>query len=685
MAAADVQTASRPLLRRFGRTGLTFPEIGLGTWTLSDGPFGPITADDSREVVRAAVALGVTFFDTADIYGHGRVESLLGESLPERAGVFVATKVGNEAVAGGPSRKNFDVDYVAAAVESCRQRLRQPAIGLLQLHNPPAGVLEAGPLLEKLADLKRAGKIRAIGLSTTEASDLHRLDELGIFDAVQIPFNVLRQDLLLSARDALESWGGAVVVRTPLEFGLLSGRLPQPPALSDGDYRRRAWGREEEAQKRAAADALGSLCAAAPRSLPQLAIQVSLLPSFVSVVIPGCRDVEQLSANLAASRDVPPLGRRDLIEVDRVLRDHGLTSALATAFSPRTQVSCSDLTPNDGDAARTLAAPFRIGRLELANRIVRSGTTERAADRDGIPEAAMGDAYHRLVQGGTAMLITGYLAVEPAGRASLSHPILTGPPATAAWTAIVERCKAVSATKLCAQLGHGGALALSTYEPSGIERHFRDAALAAEAAGFDAVQLHAAHGYFLGQLLSSRPALRGGAAAHDGLSLFRRIVESVAAAIRPQLALLVKVNVSDFVAGGYDVSDAEVAAEALGTMPVDAVEWSGWTPAADPADTPSRLGEVNPGDEGFFVPFAARVKRLVPHLPMGTCGGFRSAVGMSRAISAHGLDFVSLSRAFIAEPDLPKRLLAGQPRAFCDGCNQCLAKHIRPVHCPRLT
>jgi 2,4-dienoyl-CoA reductase-like NADH-dependent reductase (Old Yellow Enzyme family) len=191
------------------------------------------------------------------------------------------------------------------------------------------------------------------------------------------------------------------------------------------------------------------------------------------------------------------------------------------------------------------------------------------------------------------------------------------------------------------------------------------------------------HGYLLGQLLAARPALRDGAAGHRGLDLFRRIITEVADAVQPALAVLVKANSSDFTPGGYDVADAAVFADALATMPVDAVEWSGWTPVAYPWETPSRLGEVEARSEGFFVPFAARVKARHPHLVVGSCGGFRTAAGMAEPIRRHGLDYVSLARPLVAEPDLPRRVLAGQARAFCDGCNECLGKAIRPVHCPR--
>jgi 2,4-dienoyl-CoA reductase-like NADH-dependent reductase (Old Yellow Enzyme family)/aryl-alcohol dehydrogenase-like predicted oxidoreductase len=677
-----------PLLRRFGGSGLTFPEIGLGTWTLSGRSFGPVDDLESSRVVCQAVQLGLRFVDTADIYGNGHVERRLGEWLKTEPSVFVSTKVGNEPRESGSSRKNFDSSYIASAVSGCQARLKRARLDLLHLHNPPATALQAPDLVGLLDDLKRNGHVRLLGLSTVERDEIVRLREWAIFDAVQIPFNILRQDLFLACRSALERWRGAIIVRTPLEYGMLGGALAAAETLAADDYRRRAWSNEEEHRKRAAATELSHLFSRRGiRTLPQAALQVALLPDIVSVVIPGCRSTQQLISNVTASRDIPPLSRFELHEMDRILRANGLESALASEISgpPRVAVRATRAQTERPPSAHLLARPLRIGSHLLANRFVRSGTTERAGDPEGLPTDAMTKIHVALAQGGAAMIVTGYLAVETAGRASQSHCILCPGPAVEAWRRITCACKSVADVKICAQLGHGGALALAPYDRAGITRTFVSAARAAADAGFDAVQLHAAHGYFLGQLLAQRPPLRDGIVDHPGLKEFRAIVTAVADEVRPSLAVLIKANSSDFVPGGYDVADADAFADQLATMPVDAVEWSGWTPAACSWDTPSRLGEVEERSEGFFVPFAARVKARHPQLIVGSCGGFRSRIGMIEAVSRHGLDFISLARPLIAEPDLPRRIFEGQARAFCDGCNECLAKAVRPVHCPRLT
>jgi aryl-alcohol dehydrogenase-like predicted oxidoreductase/2,4-dienoyl-CoA reductase-like NADH-dependent reductase (Old Yellow Enzyme family) len=681
-----------PLLRRFGRTGLSFPEIGLGTWTFSARDFGPVDDDECARVVRVAHDLGLRFLDTADVYGRGRVERLLGDILDAGLGsFFVSTKVGNDFRHGERSRKNFEPGYVASAIAESAARLRRPVLDLVHLHNPPGEALRDDGLLGVLRQLKRDGAVRFLALSTVNREDLEQLVDAALFDAVQIPFNLLRQDLLLRCRPALKRWGGAVIVRTPLEFGLLGGKLPAGSELATEDFRRRAWDADEEARKRAAAAELRDYVQrSARRTLPQAALQATLLPDVVSTVIPGCRSLDQLLGNVAVSRELPPLTRSELLEMDRIIRGAGLESELAAEFAPAPVVAISQAVRSNIAAniaipsASVLAQPLRMGSLLLSNRIIRSGTTERAGDADGLPTEDMRNIHRDLARGGAGMVITGYLAVEPNGRASASHCVLCPGPAVDAWKAIVRACREVSDARLCAQLGHGGALSLTAYDQHNVVSRFRDAACAAAEAGFDAVQLHAAHGYLLGQLLSEKPALRDNPDDHAGRRLFGRIIEAVADAVRPDLAVLIKANVSDFVPGGYDTCDAAVFAGGLPDLPIDAVEWSGWTPTAHAWETPSRLGQVETRSEGFFVPFAAAVKRRCPGLVVGTCGGFRTAAGMARAIFDDGLDFVTLARPLIAEPDLPRKLLTGEQRAYCDGCNQCLAKNVRPVHCPKL-
>lgn len=491
-----------------------------------------------------------------------------------------------------------------------------------------------------------AGRFGALAARAHDRAGVARVVEAGAFAAVELAFGPHHQDLLLESLPLLREWAGAVIVRlVPSAGGPRTGR----------------WLRAE----------------AGGRTLTQLTVQAALLSDVVSVVVGHPGDEADLRELVACSRDLPPLTPADTAALDRALSADGAPSHLAELHRRR---------PASPRTARRLDDAWTLGPLRVGNRIVRSGATERAVDEECLPTGAMVSLHRDLAAGGAGMVITGYLAVTRDTRASRSHGVLRPGPAVDAWARLLTTCRraADGDVVFCAQLGHGGVLSTGSFDERDVVASFTEAASAAEAAGFDAIQLHGAHGYLLGQLLAEQPPLRTGATGrHHGLDLVRRVIGAVRAEIGDRLALLLKLNCSDFVTAGYDQRDSLVAVRALADTGIDGVEWSGWVPAAPAARTPSRLGEVEVRSEGFFVPFAARTKAENPHLAVGTCGGFRSADGMTRAVADHGLDFVSLARPLVAEPDLPRKMLGGQARARCDGCNECLAKHVRPLHCPR--
>ncbi|MCP4213817.1 MAG: hypothetical protein GY765_04125 [bacterium] len=728
MTAKRINT---PLLRRFGKTGLSFPEIGLGTWTFSGRDFGPIDDRECSRVFEHAVDAGIRFFDTADIYGRGRVENLLGEALSglpvkTSSNLFIAGKAGNRFKGLEKSRKDFAPDYIEDALSESLERLKRPYLDLFQLHNPPHDVLTSGTLFEVLEQLRSKGRIRFIGISTVEKKDIELIVESRVVDAVQVPFNFFRQELLADCRSKLTQWGGAVIVRTPLEFGLLSGKLPGRDQLAPHDYRRKAWSDIEEENKRQAVSELTAILTGNnKRSLAQAALQFAILPSLVSLVIPGARNIRQLSENIRASRELPPLTLAELNDVDKVFRQLGLPGNASSFFENRQSLlvaappsdSPEVCRPTHGAVGNSLKeknddllfTPLALGPLTLKNRLLRSGTTERCADENGHPDAHMAPMYKNLVKGGIGMLITGYVATAKDARASNSHCVINGKETAALWRQIVADARWSAApshtdetpapgegspgeggasfggTPLCLQIAHGGNLSLlesgKRAGEDAIVTQFVKATEAAWDAGFDAVQVHAAHGYYLSQILGNA-SLGKQPCNPEGLRLLIRLIKAVKAVTDSnKKAVLVKLNMSDFLAGGFGPDGARIVAHHLGEIGVDAIEWSGWVPSAAFYDSPTRPGEINLCDEGFFVPFVTRLKKELPDMVMGCCGGFRSKEAMNKVLS-DGLDFVSLSRALLAEPDLPHRLAEGRNRAYCNGCNACLAKNVRPIHCP---
>lgn len=300
--------------RIFGPTGRSVGEIGLGTWQLGAG-WGNVTEDDAMATLRAAYEAGTTFFDTADVYGMGRSEQLIGRFLRETgAKVFVATKFGRFDPPGWPG--NFTRAAVRQHTEASLKRLGLPAVDLTQLHCLPAEVMQRGEIFEWLRELKAEGKIRAFGASVQsmdEALDCLRQEGLA---SLQIIFNVFRQKPISALFPEARRRQVALIVRLPLASGLLGGKMTKATSFGADDHRNfnRDGQRFNVGETFAGltfekglelADSLkGTLPAGL--SLPEMALRWCLDFEAVSVVIPGARNPEQARANARAS-SLPPL------------------------------------------------------------------------------------------------------------------------------------------------------------------------------------------------------------------------------------------------------------------------------------------------------------------------------------------------------------------------------------------
>jgi 2,4-dienoyl-CoA reductase-like NADH-dependent reductase (Old Yellow Enzyme family) len=224
---------------------------------------------------------------------------------------------------------------------------------------------------------------------------------------------------------------------------------------------------------------------------------------------------------------------------------------------------------------------------------------------------------------------------------------------------------------------------MSERDIQNIIRAFADAAGRAKAAGFDAVQIHSAHGYLISEFNS--PASNWRRDAWGG-KLTRRVrfLESVAAAVRDEVGsdypLFVKLGTMDFVRDGLAMDEGVEIIAHLADMGLDAVEISGGIGQGS-----RRPGIRRPDQEAYFLPIA-RKARQVTDLPLILVGGLRSHEVMERVLDEGSADFVSLGRPLIREPDLPNRLRAGQPAATCISCDQCwpredelgISCHYRP-------
>jgi aryl-alcohol dehydrogenase-like predicted oxidoreductase len=283
--------------------------IGLGTWQLG-ADWGDVRERDALAVLEAAAESGVTFFDTADVYGDGRSEQLIGRFLREHpdAGVLVATKMGRR-VALDPAL--YTVDNLRAWTDRSRRNLGVDRLDLVQLHCPPTPVYSSDAVFDALDTLVAEDRIAAYGVSVeTCAEALTAIARPGTA-SVQIILNPFRLKPLEQVLPAAADAGVGIIARVPLASGLLSGKYTADTRFADDDHR--SYNRHGEAFDRgetfagvdyaAGVEAAVEFAALAPDGATpaQTALRWIIQQPGVSTVIPGARNPEQARANAQAA------------------------------------------------------------------------------------------------------------------------------------------------------------------------------------------------------------------------------------------------------------------------------------------------------------------------------------------------------------------------------------------------
>jgi aryl-alcohol dehydrogenase-like predicted oxidoreductase len=312
--------------RPLGQTGLRVSEIGFGAWGIggtADGAvaYGPTDDRESERALRRALDLGITFFDTAALYGNGHSESLLGAALHgARDKVVLASKAGY-LDAGG--RQDFSPGHLRSSLEQSLKRLRTDVLDLYQLHDPPMDLLaKADAILDTMQALKAEGKIRAVGITVkTPADGLRAVREFGA-QAVQVNFSMIDQRALESGLlDLCASVGVGVIGRTPLCFGFLTGAYPPGTAFHPRDHRS-TWPKEQVDRWATAYTKFeAALRLRRGETRAQAAIRYCLSYPALSAVIPGMLTAAEVEENAGASAR-GPLGDGERIEVERIYRQN---------------------------------------------------------------------------------------------------------------------------------------------------------------------------------------------------------------------------------------------------------------------------------------------------------------------------------------------------------------------------
>lgn len=315
--------------RLLGRTDLAVSEVGFGAWAIGGNlygnSYGPTDDAESLRAVRRAVELGCNFFDTADVYGHGHSEEILGVALAGvRDRVLIATKVGGNfynrdvhpllrdriaQAAGVPYDRlppdiplpvthdaSFTADYIRFALGRSLVRLHTDYVDLLQLHNPPLQQIGAMETYAVLEDLKREGKIRAYGVSVHSPEEGLAAIQSTMPDTVQLVYNLARREAESAFFPAARAANIGVIVREPLANGFLAGRYTPESIWDKGDIRARM-PQQHVARLAALGQRVRDLAAHTGASPAQLALKFVLDNATVSTAIVGTKTVAQADEN----------------------------------------------------------------------------------------------------------------------------------------------------------------------------------------------------------------------------------------------------------------------------------------------------------------------------------------------------------------------------------------------------
>lgn len=303
--------------------------IGLGTWQFG-GPnmqngrptgWGAVNEDDALQTVHAALDQGVRFFDTADSYGAGQSERILGRALAQypASDVLVCTKFGNRPLPDGTTTPDFGAGYLVQAVDASLQRLGRETLDVLLLHSPPDAFDWANYDTEPFEQLVKAGKIGAYGVSSKSVYGAKRVIDAGFGSVLEVIYNALDRRAETILFNAPKADAYSFIGRVPLASGFLNpAYLTAQPVFATDDYRHNLPDRDrnwllDSARSLAFLNEL-------PGGLATSALRFALSNPAVSVVIPGARNAGQVVAN-CATEALGPLPNDILTRIAKTVSD----------------------------------------------------------------------------------------------------------------------------------------------------------------------------------------------------------------------------------------------------------------------------------------------------------------------------------------------------------------------------
>jgi aryl-alcohol dehydrogenase-like predicted oxidoreductase len=335
--------------RKFGNTDLLISEIGFGAWAIGGGAmigntaigWGEARDDISVKAIRSAIDAGINFFDTADIYGLGHSEKLLGKTIGKNKNIIIATKVGNVS-RNDQFTVDYSKEYMLKACEESLKRLQREMIDYYQLHTARLQHLKQGECIEAMQQLQQQGKIRYWGLSLNTFDPLPeaeylinnnlgnaRPDDL-VGRGFQLALNILNQKALQLVNQAAAK-GYGIIARMPLQFGLLTGKFDKGASFAANDHRKNRLTPAIIETANKALQPVWNLCKKYDCTKTQLALSYVLSYTEVSTIIPGIRTAEQAEQNTTGLFFLEPedklliegLGKTDFAEVMKMIQQQG--------------------------------------------------------------------------------------------------------------------------------------------------------------------------------------------------------------------------------------------------------------------------------------------------------------------------------------------------------------------------
>ncbi|MEM1998455.1 MAG: NADH:flavin oxidoreductase [Archaeoglobaceae archaeon] len=333
-----------------------------------------------------------------------------------------------------------------------------------------------------------------------------------------------------------------------------------------------------------------------------------------------------------------------------------------------------------------------IGRLKAKNRLIRSATAESMATKEGFVTDELIELYKKLAEGGVGTIVTGFMFVSENGRASFKMTGISSDDHVKGLSRLVSEVKKVAKDVVfVAQLAHAGRQSfINPVAPSVVKdlftgivpremtreeiektiEDFANSAIRAEKAGFDAVQLHCAHGYLLSEFISPYTNRRRDEYGVEREKILLDIMERIRE--RSRIPVMIKMNACDFVPNGLEIDEAVRIAKRLEESGFEAIEVSGGMYESIYHTGFNVVSQkVSKSGEAYFKHYAFKIKKVVD-IPVVAVGGVRSLSVAEELLKV--VDFVAMSRPLIRDPQLPKKMMRGVTQSDCKSCNLCLTK-----------